>query len=236
MWPPTQNTELRTQNVELKQKIPLLRDCFYGCGESGIRTPGGLHLNSFQDCRNRPLCQLSGAKIDEGFHVLKYFKKYSNLQERPIYLTSKSSAMSTVHKILEKKRKTPFTIHPDISVYDALQKMMDNNIGALIVMRGDTFIGLFTERDYARKVVLKERTSRETQINEIMDENCELVSSNTLIKDCMNIMTENSIRYLPVLDDNKLTGIISIGDVVKYIIEDQQFTLSQLENYINDSR
>ena len=104
------------------------------------------------------------------------------------------------------------------------------------VMRGDTFVGLFTERDYARKVVLKERTSKETQVNEIMDENCELVSSSTLIKDCMNIMTDNSIRYLPVLDDNNLMGIISIGDVVKYIIEDQQFTLSQLENYINDSR
>ena len=144
--------------------------------------------------------------------------------------------MSTVHKILEKKSNIPHTIAPDITVFEALQIMVDRNVGALIVMKDGAFIGLFTERDYARKVVLRDRTSKETLIMEIMDEKCEIVAPSTLIKDCMNLMSDYSIRYLPVIEEGKLTGIISIGDVVKFIIEDQQYTLHQLENYINDSR
>ena len=144
--------------------------------------------------------------------------------------------MSTVHKILEKKGKSPHTISPDITVFEALKIMVERNVGALIVMNEETFVGLFTERDYARKVVLRDRTSKETLIREIMDENCETVNAATPIKDCMNLMTVNSIRYLPVVENGKLSGIISIGDVVKFIIEDQQYTLHQLESYISDSR
>ena len=144
--------------------------------------------------------------------------------------------MSTVHKILEKKSRSPHTIPQDITVFEALKLMVERNVGALIVMKDDNFVGLFTERDYARKVILRDRTSKETLVLEIMDTKCETINSSTLIKDCMNLMTDNSIRYLPVIDNGKLEGIISIGDVVKFIIEDQQFTLHQLESYINDSR
>ncbi|MFN0274969.1 MAG: CBS domain-containing protein [Chitinophagales bacterium] len=141
--------------------------------------------------------------------------------------------MATVHKILEKKGKTPYTISSKLLVFDALKEMVERNVGALIVMDADTFKGLFSERDYARKVMLKGRTSRDTYVYEILEADCITVTPSTLITDCMNLMTDNSIRYLPVLENGKLAGIISIGDVVKYIIEDQQHTLKQLESYIS---
>jgi CBS domain-containing protein len=141
--------------------------------------------------------------------------------------------MATVHKILEKKGTSAYTISSKTLVFDALKEMVEKNVGALIVMDGEAFKGLFSERDYARKVMLKGRTSRDTHVFEILDEDCITVSPGTAIKDCMNLMTENSIRYLPVLENGKLLGIISIGDVVKYIIDDQQYTLQQLENYIS---
>lgn len=141
--------------------------------------------------------------------------------------------MATVHKILEKKGKTPYTIQSSILVYDALREMVEKNVGALIVMEAGAFKGVFSERDYARKVMLKGKSSRDTYVYEILDEECITIAPATEIKDCMNLMTENSIRYLPVLENTVLVGIISIGDVVKYIIEDQQYTLRQLESYIS---
>lgn len=140
--------------------------------------------------------------------------------------------MSTVNKILEKKGKPLFTITPLTSVY-ALQSLALHNIGALVVKDGERFCGVFTERDYARKVVLQDRNSRETNVQEIMDIDCETVSPTASIKDCMELMTTNSIRYLPVVDADKVIGIISIGDVIKSIIEDQAFTMQQMENYIS---
>ncbi|MEZ5013093.1 MAG: CBS domain-containing protein [Chitinophagales bacterium] len=142
--------------------------------------------------------------------------------------------MATVHKILEKKGRAPYTIAPQITVFEALREMVEKNVGALIVMDGETFRGLFTERDYARKVMLRDRTSRDTYVHEILDNDYFTVTVSTPISDCMNIMTENSIRYLPVLDNGKLIGVISIGDVVKHIIEEQQFTLDQMQSYIHE--
>jgi CBS domain-containing protein len=141
--------------------------------------------------------------------------------------------MSAVHKILEKKGKPLLTITPETSVYHALESLATHNIGALVVKDGDRFCGVFTERDYARKVVLQDRNSRETTVKEIIDNDCETVSPSASIKDCMTLMTANSIRYLPVIDNGNILGIISVGDVVKYIIEDQAFVLQQMENYIN---
>ncbi len=141
--------------------------------------------------------------------------------------------MSTVNKILEKKGKPLFTITPLTSVYNALQSLALHNIGALVVKDGERFCGVFTERDYARKVVLQDRNSRETNVQEIMDTDCETVSPTASIKDCMELMTTNSIRYLPVIDADKVIGIISIGDVIKSVIEDQAFTMQQMENYIS---
>lgn len=141
--------------------------------------------------------------------------------------------MSTVNKILEKKGKPLFTITPLTSVYNALQSLATHNIGALVVKDGERFCGIFTERDYARKVVLQDRNSRETNVQEIMDIDCETVSPTASIKDCMELMNKNSIRYLPVIDADKVIGIISIGDVIKSVIEDQAFTMQQMENYIS---
>lgn len=144
--------------------------------------------------------------------------------------------MATVHKILEKKSKTALTVPISVTVFDALKQMVDNNVGALLVVDGEVLKGLFSERHYARKVILMDRSSRETMLHEILDSECVTVTPSTPIKDCMNLMSDHSIRYLPVLEDGRIRGIISIGDVVKYIIEDQEFTLHQLENYISDSR
>jgi len=144
--------------------------------------------------------------------------------------------MSSVHKILEKKARPLFVTSPESSVYQAIQSLAEHNIGALIVKNGDKFAGIFTERDYARKIVLQDRNSRETTVKDIMDVDCETVSPNTSIQDCMELMTKNAIRYLPVIENGNVLGIISIGDVVKSIIDEQAYTLQQMESYINDSR
>ncbi len=144
--------------------------------------------------------------------------------------------MATVHKILEKKARPLFVTSPESSVYQAIQSLAEHNIGALIVKDGDRFVGVFTERDYARKIILQDRNSRETTVKDIMDTECETVTSNTSIQDCMELMTKNGIRYLPVIDNGSVLGIISIGDVVKSIIDDQAYTLQQMESYISDSR
>lgn len=144
--------------------------------------------------------------------------------------------MATVRKILEKKGTQPLTISASVTVFDALKEMVEKNVGSLIVMDGPVFLGLFSERDYARKVMLQGRTSRTTFLHEILDEDCVTVESTASIPDCMKLMIDNSIRYLPVVESGTLGGIISIGDVVKFIIDEQQFTLDQLQHYITDTR
>lgn len=144
--------------------------------------------------------------------------------------------MSAVHQILSKKGKPLYVTNPESSVYQALQLLAEHNIGALIVKEGDKFVGIFTERDYARKVVLQDRYSRETTLKDIVAANCETVTPNTSIADCMAVMSAKSIRYLPVLENAQVVGIISIGDVVQHIIDEQAYTLQQMESYISDSR
>ena len=140
--------------------------------------------------------------------------------------------MGKVRNILETKKTAPVVINPDNTVFEALELMFEKNIGALLVMDQEKFVGIFTERDYARKVILKGKASREIMISEIMTQNPVTVSSDTTIEDCMSMMTDKFIRHLPVIDDEKLTGIISIGDVVKFIIEDQQYIIGNLEHFI----
>jgi CBS domain-containing protein len=113
-----------------------------------------------------------------------------------------------------------------------LELMVQKNIGALLVSNQGKFVGIFTERDYARKVILKGKTSKETTIQEIMSENPVTVTPDDSIDDCMKIMTTQFIRYLPALQDGNLVGMISIGDVVKYIIEEQRYIIEDLEHYI----
>jgi CBS domain-containing protein len=140
--------------------------------------------------------------------------------------------MGKVRNILQSKNNVTISVCPDDTVFAALELMVDKNVGALLVMEGDNFTGIFTERDYARKVILKGKASKETLIREIMTEDPITVSLDNSIEDCMRLMTNKFIRHLPVIDDGKLVGIISIGDVVKFIIEEQRFIIENLEHYI----
>jgi len=140
--------------------------------------------------------------------------------------------MGKVRNILQSKNNITISVCPDDTVFAALELMVDKNVGALLVMEGDNFIGIFTERDYARKVILKGKASKETRIRDIMTEDPVTVSLDNSIEDCMRLMTNKFIRHLPVIDNGKLVGIISIGDVVKFIIEEQRFIIENLEHYI----
>lgn len=143
--------------------------------------------------------------------------------------------MATVKNILDTKGSEIFTITPDTTVYHALELMVEKNVSAMLVMENDKLAGIFTERDYARKVVLKGKKSRETQISEIMTSNLITVSPGSSIDECMELMTGKYIRHLPVIDDGKLAGIISIGDVVRSIIQEQKSIIGHMEQYIAGS-
>ncbi|MEJ7675744.1 MAG: CBS domain-containing protein [Chitinophagaceae bacterium] len=140
--------------------------------------------------------------------------------------------MGTVSNILQTKSNITITISPDTIVFNALEIMVEKNVSALLVMENEKLIGIFSERDYARKVILKGKSSRETRIEEIMTGDLVTVSPDSTIDDCMRLMTSRFIRHLPVVADDNLIGIISIGDVVKYIIEDQKFIIQNMEQYI----
>ncbi|MBI1807817.1 MAG: CBS domain-containing protein [Ignavibacteria bacterium] len=144
--------------------------------------------------------------------------------------------MMTVRQILETKGRAVWSVSPDSSVYDAIKLMADKNVGALVVLDGDRLKGIISERDYARKVILKGKSSKEIPVNEIMSSNLITIRPEQSIEDCMALMTTKHIRHLPVLEANKLAGMISIGDVVKAIISEQEYTIKQLENYITGSR
>ncbi|MEO8795549.1 MAG: CBS domain-containing protein [Daejeonella sp.] len=140
--------------------------------------------------------------------------------------------MGKVRNILLSKTSSTISVSPDSTVFEALEVMVDKNIGALMVMEQEKFVGIFTERDYARKVILKGKASKETRIREIMTEDPVTVNPDNTIEECMRIMTNKYIRHLPVLENEKLIGIISIGDVVRYIIDEQKFIIENLEHYI----
>ncbi len=143
--------------------------------------------------------------------------------------------MGAVKDILASKGKETFTIPPGTSVYHALELMVEKNVSALLVMEDDKLAGIFTERDYARKVVLKGKSSKETQIAEIMTKDLITVSPNSTIDECMELMTGKYIRHLPVVENDKLAGIISIGDVVRRIIQEQKSIIGHMEQYIAGS-
>jgi CBS domain-containing protein len=140
--------------------------------------------------------------------------------------------MNKVRDILERKGYEYYFIHPENSVFEALQTMAEKEIGAVMVVEDGNLAGMFTERDYARKIVLHGFTSREAKVGDFMTKTVITVSSETSIGDCMTLMTSKRIRHLPVLDKNKIIGLISIGDVVNLIIHQQGETIKDLENYI----
>jgi len=144
--------------------------------------------------------------------------------------------MKIVSQLLQSKGHEVWAITPAATVYEALEKMAEKNIGALLVIEGEQVVGIFSERDYARKVVLRGKASRETSVSEVMTSRVIAVPPNQSVEKCMALMTEKRIRHLPVLDNDRLVGIISIGDVVKAIISDQEVMINHLEDYITGQK
>ncbi len=141
--------------------------------------------------------------------------------------------MRTVKQLLDEKGHDIQSVHPDESVFDAIQKLANANIGSLIVVEDDRPVGIFTERDYARSVILKGKSSPTTPVRDIMTTRVVYAQPDQTVEECMAVMTDKHIRHLPVLDGEKLIGMISIGDLVKSIIAEQKFTIEQLEHFIH---
>ena len=141
--------------------------------------------------------------------------------------------MTNVRHLLDRKGRALFAIEPEDPVLEAIRMMADHHVGALLVMRGTELAGIVSERDYARKVVLLGRSSAETPVWQIMTSPVVTVSLDTSVQDCMRTMTERRIRHLPVVEGGRVVGVISIGDLVKAVIEEQQQTIEQLESYIH---
>lgn len=141
--------------------------------------------------------------------------------------------MASVKQLLQGKGHDVWSIGPEASVYDAIAKMAQEEVGALVVLEGESLVGVVSERDYARKVVLQGRSSRDTKVKDIMTTRVAYARPDQSVEDCMAMMTEKRIRHLPIMDGDKLLGVISIGDLVKYIIEEQKHVIEQLEQYIS---
>lgn len=141
--------------------------------------------------------------------------------------------MKLVKHLLDAKGRDVISIGEDASVLDAITIMADRSIGSLVVMDGTTLKGIVTERDYARKVIVKGRSSKSTQVKEIMTAEVRTASAEQTVKECMTIMTERRLRHLPVVENGEVVGMISIGDLVQAIIAEQQEEIQQLEQYIS---
>jgi CBS domain-containing protein len=144
--------------------------------------------------------------------------------------------MKTVKHVLQAKGHDVWSIPPDALVYDALKLMADKEVGALLVLEAGKLVGIISERDYARKVMLKGKSSLDTPVREIMTQKVIYVRPEQTIEDCMALMTEKRVRHLPVLVDDQVIGVVSIGDLVKAVIAEKDFMIKQLENYITGTR
>ena len=141
--------------------------------------------------------------------------------------------MHTIKQILNRRQSSEiWSIAPDATVYEAIQMLADKRIGALVVLRGPDLLGIISERDYAREVILKGRASKDTRVEEIMSTEVITAPSSETVDNSMALMSDKNIRHLPIVDDGRLVGMVSLGDLVKDIINDQQSTIEQLENYI----
>ncbi|MCP3998561.1 MAG: CBS domain-containing protein [bacterium] len=138
----------------------------------------------------------------------------------------------TVGQLLNAKGTNVWTIGPDVTVYDALRMLADKNVGALVVTQDAKVCGIVSERDYARKIILAGRDSRETTVADIMTADVRTITRDRTVSECMSTITELHIRHLPVVEDGELVGLISVGDVVKAVIAEQAFLIQQLEQYI----
>lgn len=139
----------------------------------------------------------------------------------------------TIDAILSQKKGEVFSIAPEATVFEAIEMMASKNVGALLVVREGKLIGMISERDYTRKVMLRGKRSRETRVEEIMSSDLTVTHPHEPVETCLRLMTEKRIRHLPVMDGDKLRGVVSIGDLVKWIISVQSATIQHLENYIS---
>ena len=149
---------------------------------------------------------------------------------------NKTKAMYVIKEILDSKGYECHTVEPESTVYKALQKMAGKDVGALIVVKDEKVMGVFSERDYARKLVLMGKSSKDTLVGAMMSSRIYTVKLTTTAKECMQLMTEQRVRHLPVIEGNKLVGVVSIGDIVNKIIKDKESTIQQLEDYITGKR
>ncbi len=140
--------------------------------------------------------------------------------------------MNTLNQLLKGKSKEVWSIGPDATVYDAIHLMAEKGIGALVVLQDESPVGIISERDYARDVVLKDRSSKETLVKEIMSDKVIYADPSQTVDECLAVMTEKRIRHLPVMDGDQMLGLVSMGDLVKTIIAEQKLTIDQLERYI----
>lgn len=144
--------------------------------------------------------------------------------------------MMTIRHVLDQKGREVHSIHPDATVFAALKRMAEKNVGSMAVIENGEFVGLITERLYAREIALKGRTSLQTRVRDVMSKRLIFASLDQTVEACMAIMTQKAVRHLPVMEDGHLIGMISIGDMVKCHIGDQRFIIDQLENYIHGGR
>jgi CBS domain-containing protein len=144
--------------------------------------------------------------------------------------------MKSIRQILRSKEGTVLSVSPETSVYEALGYMAEKNVGALLVLQDGKIAGIFSERDYARKVILKGKSSLKTPVRDIMTERVRFVRPDQTIEECMALMTEKHVRHLPVLEGDEVIGVLSIGDLVKATLEEKDFMIKQLENYITGNR
>ena len=140
--------------------------------------------------------------------------------------------MKTVKQLVEEKSHKLLSIAPSMSVFEALQKMAEFDVGALVILDEGRLVGIFSERDYARKLILHGKSSKETRVEEIMTTRVVCIGPDRSAEECMALMTDKRVRHLPVIEDKKVVAVISIGDVVREMIEDQKHTIEQLEQYI----
>ena len=141
--------------------------------------------------------------------------------------------MATARHLLDRKGRAIFSVGPDDPVLEAIRMMADHHVGALLVMSANRLVGIVSERDYARKVILKGRSSADTPVSQIMSSPVVTVSLTNSVQECMQLMTSRRLRHLPVAEDGEVVGMISIGDLVKAVMEEQKQTIEQLESYIH---